>query len=64
MFAMLFLIVLIVCGFAVAVWVLGRLAPTHPGIIDNILWVVCVLVVIYVLVMAFGGHDIPIPRFR
>lgn len=47
-----------------AVWVLGRLAPGHPSIIDNIVWVVVVLFVVLVVARALGLTDIPVPRLR
>ena len=64
MITLLFTIVVIVLICWLAVWVLGMLAPGHPAIIDNIVWVICVLLVIVVLVKAFGLVDIPVPRLR
>jgi hypothetical protein len=64
MLHLLFTIVLIVLLCWLAVWVLGQLAPGHPGIIDNIIWVVCVLLVILILAGAFGVADVPVPRLR
>lgn len=64
MIQLLFTIVFIVIVCWLAVWILGQIAPGHPGIIDNIIWVVCVLLVLMVLVSAFGLVDIPIRRVR
>jgi len=64
MLHLLLTIVVIVLICWLAVWVLGQLAPGHPGIIDNIIWVVCVLLVILVLAGAFGVADVPVPRLR
>ena len=60
-----FAVVVVIIGW-VAVFVLGKLAPGHPGIIDNIIWCVVVLVVLLTLVQAMGlmGHDPQIPRVR
>lgn len=58
-------IVLVALLGYLAVWVLGKLAPGHPGIIDNIIWVIVVLVIIVVLVQAFGlGGGPMVPRLR
>jgi len=60
-----YIVIVAVLGW-LAVWVLGKLAPGHPGIIDNVIWVVVVLVIVVVLVQAFGlmGHDPQVPRLR
>lgn len=60
-----YIIVVVVIGYA-AVWVLGKLAPAHPAIIDNIVWVVVVIVIAVVLLQAFGltGFDPKVPRWR
>lgn len=58
-------IVLVVLLGYLAVWVLGKLAPGHPGIVDNIIWVIVVLVIVVVLVQAFGlGSGPMVPRLR
>ena len=59
------LVVIALLGY-LAVWVLGKLAPGHPGIIDNIIWFVVVLVILVVLIQAMGltGYDPKIPRVR
>ncbi len=64
MITLLLTVVVIVLICWLAVWVLGQLAPGHPGIIDNIIWVVCVLLVVVVLAHAFGFTDVPVPRLR
>ena len=60
-----FAVVVAIVGW-VAVFVLGKLAPGHPGIIDNIIWVVVVLVILLTLVRAMGlmAYDPQIPRVR
>jgi len=62
MLGLLLYVVLVVLIGWLAVWVLGQLAPGHPGIIDNIIWVVVVLVVVLVLARAFGIGDVAVPR--
>jgi hypothetical protein len=57
------IVVIVLIGW-LAVWVLGQLAPGHPAIIDNIIWVVCVLLIVVLLAGAFGIADIPVPRRR
>jgi hypothetical protein len=60
-----YIILVAVIGY-VAVWVLGKLAPAHPAILDNIIWVVVVLVILLVLLQAFGvaRFDPQVPRLR
>ncbi|HXJ74205.1 MAG TPA: hypothetical protein VNM37_15250 [Candidatus Dormibacteraeota bacterium] len=60
---LLYIVVVALIGW-LAIWVLGQLAPGHPGIIDNIIWVVVVLLIVLVLVRAFGILDPPVPRLR
>jgi len=62
MIQLLFVIVVIVVLCAVAVWVLGQIAPGHPALIDNLIWVFCVIAVLLVLASAFGLTDIRVPR--
>jgi len=64
MISLLFTVVVIVLICWLAIYVLGMLAPGHPAIIDNIIWVVCVLLVVVVLVGAFGLADVPVPKLR
>lgn len=64
MVSLLVAVVVVVLLCAAAVWILGQLAPSHPQIIDRLLWVVCVVVVVLVLIRAFGLADIPVPRLR
>ncbi len=64
MITLLFTVVLIVLIGGLAVWVLSQLAPGHPAIIDNIIWVVCVLIVVIVCARAFGLVDVPVPKLR
>lgn len=58
-------VIVVVLGW-VAVWVLGKLAPGHPAIIDNIVWIVVVLIILVTLANAVGilGRDPQIPRLR
>jgi hypothetical protein len=56
-------VVVVLLGW-LAIWVLGQLAPGHPPVIDRIIWVVVVLIVVLILVRAFGIVDPPVPRLR
>ena len=60
---LLYIVVVVLIGW-VAVWVLGQLAPGHPALIDNIIWVVVVLIVLIVLAQALGLTDVAVPRLR
>ena len=62
MIALLIYVVLVVLIGWLGIWVLGQLAPGHPAIIDNIIWVVVVLMVLLILARAFGVGDVPVPR--
>ena len=64
MLALLLTIVLIVVFCAAAVWIIGQVAPSHPVIIDKLIWVFCVVIVGLVLLGAFGIADVPVPRVR
>ncbi len=64
MIALLIYIVLVVCIGYLAVWVLGKLAPGHPALIDNIIWVLVVLIIVIVLANALGLSDVAVPRLR
>jgi len=37
-----------------AIWVIGQLAPSHPAIIDKLIWIVAVLIIVALLLQAFG----------
>lgn len=50
---LLYVVVVVLLGY-LAVWVLGRLAPGHPAIVDNIIWVVVVIIIVFELLSAFG----------
>ena len=65
-FALLLYIVVVALLGYLAVWVLGKLAPGHPALIDNIIWVVVVLVIVVMLLQAFGlvGGGPMVPRLR
>jgi hypothetical protein len=56
-------VVIVAIGW-LAIWVLGQIAQPHPAIIDRIIWVVVVLIVVLVLMRAFGIVDVPVPRLR
>ncbi len=60
-----YIVLVVVLGF-LATWAIGKLAPNHPAIIDNIIWFVVVLLVFVVLATAFGltGFDPAVPRLR
>ena len=62
MLGLLVYVVLVVLIGYLAIWVLGRLAPGHPALVDNIIWVVVVLIVVLVLARAFGLSDVAVPR--
>jgi len=64
MITLLLYIVLVVLLGWFAIWVLGNLAPGHPGIIDKIVWVVTVLFVVLIVAQAIGLSDIPVPHLR
>lgn len=56
---------LLVIGIAYfLVWILGRLMPGHPGIIDNIIWVLAVVIIVFQLAGALGLSDVTIPKVR
>lgn len=58
-----YIIVVVLIGW-LAIWVLGQVAEGHPAIIDRIIWVVVVLIIVLVVVRAFGIVDPPVPRLR
>jgi hypothetical protein len=60
---LLYVVVVVLIGW-LAIWVLGQVAPGHPPIIDRIIWVVVVLMIVLVLVRAFGIVDPTVPRLR
>ena len=60
---LLYVVVVVLIGY-LAVWVLGKLAPGHPAIIDNVIWVLVVIVCILVILRALGVADVPVPRLR
>jgi hypothetical protein len=62
--ALLFTIVVIVLICGAAVWIIGQLVPAHPPIVDRLIWVFCVILVVLVLIQAFGIVDVPVPRVR
>ena len=64
MIGLLLYIVVVVCIGWLAVWVLGKLAPGHPAIIDNIVWVLVVVLCVLIVARALGIADIPVPRLR
>lgn len=58
---LIYIVVVVLIGW-LAVWVLGTLAPGHPAIIDNIIWVLVLLVIVLVVARAIGVSDVPVPR--
>lgn len=62
---MVFVVVVVFIGW-LAVWLLGRLAPGHPAIVDNVVWIIVVFIIVMTLANAVGllGHDPMIPRIR
>jgi hypothetical protein len=64
MVSLLLTIVVIVLVCWAAVWVIGFLAPGHPAMLDRLIWVLRVVVVVLVLIQAFGIMDVPVPRVR
>ena len=62
MIALLIYIVLVVLLGYLAIWVLSQIAPGHPVLIDRIIWVAVVLIVVLVLLRAFGLADVAVPR--
>ena len=64
MIGLLLYVVLVVLIGYLAIWILGRLAPGHPPIVDNIIWVLVVVVCILVILRALGVADVPVPRLR
>lgn len=63
--AQLFILIVFVAliGYA-AVWALGKLAPSHPPIIDGVIWVVTVLLILVLVASALGLVDPKVPQLR
>lgn len=59
-------IVLVVLIGRGAIWLVDYLAPSHPDIIDKLIWLVVIVLVLIVLVNAFGlmRFDPQVPRLR
>ena len=47
---------LVLCIAAVFIWIAGKVAPGHPVMIDNIAWVLAVVIILFQLWGALGGH--------
>jgi hypothetical protein len=62
---LLYIVVVVLLGY-LAVWIIGKLAPSHPSIIDNLIWVVVVIIVVVIVLQAFGlwGGGPMVPRLR
>jgi hypothetical protein len=62
---LIYIVVVVLLGF-LAIWVLGQLAPSHPAVIDNVIWVIVVLIVVIEVLNAFGllGAGPVVPRLR
>lgn len=56
-----FAVLTVIIAYAL-VWVADRLAPGHPAIVDNIIWVLAVIIIAFELAGALGLHDVLIPR--
>jgi hypothetical protein len=56
-----FAVLVLVIAYLI-VWVAGKLAPGHPAILDNVIWVLAVLIIVWQLAAALGLHDVAIPR--
>lgn len=56
--------IVVLCLAYLLIWVAGKLAPGHPVLIDNIIWVLAVLIILVTLARAVGFSDVPIPRLR
>jgi len=58
-------IVVVVLGY-LTIFALGKFAPGHPTMIDNIVWVAVVLLIVVLFASAIGltGFDPQIPRLR
>ena len=63
-YLVLVVVVVVLCG--ATVWVIGQLAPSHPALVDRLIWVLAVVILVVVLANAVGlfGHDVMIPRMR
>lgn len=61
----LFVVVVVLIGW-LCIYGLATLAPGHPAMIDNIIWLVVILLIVIMLANAVGivGHDPMIPRLR
>jgi len=51
---------------ALAIWILSKLKADHPPLIDNIIWVVAVIIIVFMVLQAFGllGAGPIVPRLR
>lgn len=56
--------ILVICIAYLIIWVAGKLAPNHPTFVDNVIWVLAVLIIVVMLAGALGLHDVMIPRIR
>lgn len=61
-----FIIVIVVCVCAAAVWLIQYAAPGTPGIVYKIIWGVAILLILVLLFNALGlaRFDPQIPRVR
>ena len=53
---------LTICIAAFIVWAAGKLAPNHPVLYDNIIWVLAGFIIVFELAGALGLHDVAIPK--
>ena len=58
-------VVVVLIGW-LAIFTLGKLAPGHPAMVDNIIWFVVVLIILVTLINAMGlvHYDPQIPKIR
>ena len=66
LFQFLLIAVVVVVACAGAVWIMAQIAPSHPHIIDTLIWVLAVVILVLILVQATGlmSHDVAIPKLR
>lgn len=57
------LLIMLACGLAT--WIIGKLVPDHPKIVDSIVWVLGVVIIVAILIQALGlAHDVALPKLR
>jgi hypothetical protein len=58
-----FIVIVVVCGYC-AIWFLKWIAPSHPDIIDKLIWALVVGICLIRVAQAVGlvGQDIQVPH--